>query len=124
MNDRCRQRSESGGGFRLSQQHANGDLSEPTRSANILRMGQQGARGIKRASRAMAHEQQRGAFKHWCLLVPSNLRQISVQDNHMGVSMTVHHDAFAKYVAILGRGPGRSRALTREEAREAFGMVL
>jgi anthranilate phosphoribosyltransferase len=38
--------------------------------------------------------------------------------------MTVQHDAFSKYVAILGRGPGRSRALTRDEAREAFGMVL
>jgi anthranilate phosphoribosyltransferase len=32
--------------------------------------------------------------------------------------------AFAPYVATLGRGPGRSRALTREEARDAFGMVL
>ncbi|HEY0183629.1 MAG TPA: glycosyl transferase family protein [Rhodopila sp.] len=31
---------------------------------------------------------------------------------------------FAAYVATLGRGPGRSRALTREEARTAFGMVL
>jgi anthranilate phosphoribosyltransferase len=31
---------------------------------------------------------------------------------------------FAPYVRILGRGPGRSRALSREEAREAFGMVL
>jgi anthranilate phosphoribosyltransferase len=38
--------------------------------------------------------------------------------------MSEQHDAFAKYVATLGRGPGRSRALTREEAREAFGMVL
>jgi anthranilate phosphoribosyltransferase len=38
--------------------------------------------------------------------------------------MNAQHDAFAKFVAILGRGPGRSRALTREEAREAFGMVL
>jgi len=31
---------------------------------------------------------------------------------------------FALFVAALGRGPGRSRALTREEGREAFGMVL
>lgn len=31
---------------------------------------------------------------------------------------------FAPFVATLGRGPGRSRALTRAEAREAFGMVL
>jgi anthranilate phosphoribosyltransferase len=31
---------------------------------------------------------------------------------------------FAEFVATLGRGPGRSRALTRDEAREAFGLVL
>src|SRR6202161_438988 len=31
---------------------------------------------------------------------------------------------FAGFVAILGRGPGRSRALTRDEAETAFGMVL
>ncbi|MDT7951286.1 MAG: glycosyl transferase family protein [Acetobacteraceae bacterium] len=31
---------------------------------------------------------------------------------------------FASYVRTLGRGPGRSRALTREEARDALGMVL
>ena len=31
---------------------------------------------------------------------------------------------FAGYVATLGRGPGRSRALTRAEARDAFGLVL
>lgn len=31
---------------------------------------------------------------------------------------------FASYVRTLGRGPGRSRALTREEARAALGMVL
>ena len=31
---------------------------------------------------------------------------------------------FAKYVATLGRGPGRSRALTRAEAADAFGLVL
>ena len=31
---------------------------------------------------------------------------------------------FAKFVATLGRGPGRSRALTRDEAETAFGMVL
>ncbi|HEY0408731.1 MAG TPA: glycosyl transferase family protein, partial [Candidatus Dormibacteraeota bacterium] len=31
---------------------------------------------------------------------------------------------FAPYVRTLGRGPGRSRALTREEARDALGMVL
>jgi anthranilate phosphoribosyltransferase len=32
--------------------------------------------------------------------------------------------AFAGFVATLGRGPGRSRALTRAEAREAMAMVL
>jgi anthranilate phosphoribosyltransferase len=31
---------------------------------------------------------------------------------------------FSGFVATLGRGPGRSRALTRIEAREAMGMVL
>ncbi len=31
---------------------------------------------------------------------------------------------FAQYVATLGRGPGRSRALTREEARDALSLVL
>jgi anthranilate phosphoribosyltransferase len=36
----------------------------------------------------------------------------------------VSPEAFAPFVATLGRGPGRSRALTREEAREAFRMVL
>lgn len=32
--------------------------------------------------------------------------------------------SFAPYVRTLGRGPGRSRALTREEARDALAMVL
>jgi anthranilate phosphoribosyltransferase len=31
---------------------------------------------------------------------------------------------FAQYVATLGRGPGKSRGLTRAEARQAFAMVL
>jgi anthranilate phosphoribosyltransferase len=31
---------------------------------------------------------------------------------------------FSSFVATLGRGPGRSRALNRDEARTAFGMVL
>ena len=31
---------------------------------------------------------------------------------------------FAGYVATLGRGPGKSRALTREEAADALGLVL
>jgi anthranilate phosphoribosyltransferase len=39
-------------------------------------------------------------------------------------AMTAQFDRFAKFVATLGRGPGRGRALSREEAREAFGMVL
>ena len=34
------------------------------------------------------------------------------------------HARFASFVATLGRGPGKSRALTRDEAREAFTMVL
>ncbi len=38
-------------------------------------------------------------------------------------AMTDTHD-FAPYVRILGRGPGKSRALTRAEARHALGMVL
>jgi anthranilate phosphoribosyltransferase len=33
-------------------------------------------------------------------------------------------DRFAGYVATLGRGPGRSRALTRSEAADAMGMLL
>jgi anthranilate phosphoribosyltransferase len=33
-------------------------------------------------------------------------------------------ERFAPYVATLGRGPGRSRALTREEANDAFRLVL
>ncbi len=31
---------------------------------------------------------------------------------------------FAPYVRVLGRGPGRSRSLTQDEARHALGMVL
>lgn len=38
--------------------------------------------------------------------------------------MSADTDRFADFVAALGRGPGRSRALTRDEARQAFGMVL
>ncbi len=38
--------------------------------------------------------------------------------------MLARPEAFATYVATLGRGPGRSRALTRAEARDAFGQVL
>ena len=34
------------------------------------------------------------------------------------------HAQFAGYIATLGRGPGRGRSLTRQEARDAFGMVL
>ena len=38
-------------------------------------------------------------------------------------AITDTHD-FAPYVRILGRGPGKSRSLTRAEARHALGMVL
>ncbi len=38
--------------------------------------------------------------------------------------MTPAQARFAEFVATLGRGPGRSRALSRAEAREAFGLVL
>ena len=38
-------------------------------------------------------------------------------------AITDTHD-FAPYVRILGRGPGKSRSLTRAEARNALGMVL
>jgi anthranilate phosphoribosyltransferase len=38
--------------------------------------------------------------------------------------MTEAIDRFARYVATLGRGPGRSRALTRLEAADAMGMLL
>jgi anthranilate phosphoribosyltransferase len=37
---------------------------------------------------------------------------------------TLEEHRFATYVRTLGRGPGRSRALTREEARDALSMVL
>ncbi len=37
---------------------------------------------------------------------------------------TLEEHRFAAYVRTLGRGPGRSRALTREEARDALSMVL
>lgn len=40
------------------------------------------------------------------------------------VRSTATEDRFASFVATLGRGPGRSRALTHAEAEEAFGMVL
>lgn len=36
--------------------------------------------------------------------------------------MTEH--PFAQYVRILGRGPGRSRALTQDEARDAMRMIV
>ena len=38
--------------------------------------------------------------------------------------MTPDQAEFAGYVAALGRGPGRSRALTRDEARRAFAIAL
>ncbi len=44
-------------------------------------------------------------------------------DNALPRAVTDTHD-FAPYVRILGRGPGKSRSLTRDEARDALGMVL
>ncbi|MBV1797963.1 hypothetical protein [Siccirubricoccus sp. G192] len=40
------------------------------------------------------------------------------------IAATEGEHPFATYVRTLGRGPGRSRALTRQEAREALRMVL
>ena len=37
---------------------------------------------------------------------------------------TAEEHRFATYVRTLGRGPGRSRALTRDEAHDALSMVL
>ena len=44
-------------------------------------------------------------------------------DNLPPRAITDTHD-FAPYVRILGRGPGKSRSLTRAEARHALGMML
>ena len=38
--------------------------------------------------------------------------------------MTPEQARFAGFVATLGRGPGKSRPLTRDETREAFALVL
>ncbi len=38
--------------------------------------------------------------------------------------MTRDQARFAEFVTTLGRGPGRSRALTQAESREAFALVL
>ncbi len=40
------------------------------------------------------------------------------------MDLNARHMRFACYVATLGRGPGRGRALTRQEAHDAFTMVL
>src|SRR4051794_30576218 len=43
----------------------------------------------------------------------------------MGTALpTEPEHPFAAYVRILGRGPGRSRSLTREETHDALGTVL
>ncbi len=39
-------------------------------------------------------------------------------------SVATDTHAFAPFIRTLGRGPGRSRSLTRAEARQALGMVL
>ena len=61
--------------------------------------------------------------------LPQNKYRNSIRPKPAGLerltSVTIPpSDLFAPFVATLGRGPGRSRALTREEARTAFGMVL
>lgn len=45
-------------------------------------------------------------------------------DADTDIAAVAEEHPFAAYVRTLGRGPGRSRALTREEAREALRMVL
>lgn len=40
------------------------------------------------------------------------------------IAAVADEHCFAQYVRTLGRGPGRSRNLTRDEARDALGMVL
>jgi anthranilate phosphoribosyltransferase len=40
------------------------------------------------------------------------------------IAAVAEEHPFAAYVRTVGRGPGRSRALTREEARQALRMVL
>lgn len=42
----------------------------------------------------------------------------------MNHELSESQQRFAGYVATLGRGPGKSRALTRDEARDAFSLVL
>ena len=44
-------------------------------------------------------------------------------DDALARKPTDTHD-FAPFIRILGRGPGRSRSLTRAEARQALGIVL
>ena len=51
--------------------------------------------------------------------IPSPLEDIP----YPPLARTDTHD-FAPFIRILGRGPGRSRSLTRTEARQALGMVL
>src|SRR5215213_10397974 len=45
-------------------------------------------------------------------------------DANTDIAAVAEEHPFAGYVRTLGRGPGRSRALTREEARGALRMVL
>ena len=53
-----------------------------------------------------------------------NLLLSDVRPARPDVAAVAGEHPFAQYVRTLGRGPGRSRALTREEARAALGHVL
>ncbi|HTH97644.1 MAG TPA: glycosyl transferase family protein [Stellaceae bacterium] len=45
-------------------------------------------------------------------------------NTYAGLAPSAAQQRLAGYVAALGRGPGKSRALSREEARDALGLVL
>jgi anthranilate phosphoribosyltransferase len=50
--------------------------------------------------------------------------QIALAETPLAPRVPTDTHDFAPYVRILGRGPGKSRSLTRAEARHALGMVL
>src|SRR3978361_1278555 len=57
--------------------------------------------------------------------VPNTSRKVYTLTSMTASSESASSESrFAAFVATLGRGPGRSRALTREEAHTPFGMVL